>query len=386
MLRGLCALLVFLGFATLVDAAIPEYTVTLVQRDATPLLSSANAIGRGHSVCNATFNPAWVAPSPGAPHGALLIRLNYCPPEMTDGGLNEHISLVRCKDVGCTAVDDVGLDAPSLFGPKAEDPRVLFNPADGYFYNWYYAGGDDTGSFRGRDLPCVGSQCTVVVTRSRAPALPGNVWEPLALLNWHRNGCCMLMPAPGPHYCLFGEGPDPTQLPGVGIASTFDFITYQQESWSGLASGAWLLPEGSDEIKLEAGTHPVRLSSGDWLHFYAAATPGWVEHGNYTAGYLVLSGADPRIVLQRSDHHLLIPQYPFETLCNGTGVLPPDSGGGAQPGGCGTPLNGGYQGERANAIFLCSAAPTDKPDVFRLFFGAGDGSVGSATVAVTMKQ
>ena len=43
------------------------------------------------------------------------------------------------------------------------------------------------------------------------------------------------------------------------------------------ADGRWLLPlgEAQQEIKLEAGTHPQRLSSGDWLHFYAAATPGW---------------------------------------------------------------------------------------------------------------
>ena len=35
------------------------------------------------------------------------------------------------------------------------------------------------------------------------------------------------------------------------------------------------------EIKLEAGAHMVQLESGDLLHFYAAATPGWVANGNY---------------------------------------------------------------------------------------------------------
>ena len=32
----------------------------------------------------------------------------------------------------------------------------------------------------------------------------------------------------------------------------------------------------------------VQLESGDLLHFYAAATPGWVANGNYAAVYIVL--------------------------------------------------------------------------------------------------
>ena len=30
----------------------------------------------------------------------------------------------------------------------------------------------------------------------------------------------------------------------------------------------------------------MQLESGDFLHFYAAATPGWVADGNYTAGFV----------------------------------------------------------------------------------------------------
>jgi hypothetical protein len=52
------------------------------------------------------------------------------------------------------------------------------------------------------------------------------------------------------------------------------------------ADSMWMLPLGANqsEIKLEAGTHMVELSSGHLLTFYAAATPGWVANGNYTVG------------------------------------------------------------------------------------------------------
>jgi hypothetical protein len=59
---------------------------------------------------------------------------------------------------------------------------------------------------------------------------------------------------------------------------------FTQAPWS-VASGVdspvtsdsmYMLPLGKEqeEIKLEAGTHPQLLSTGDWIHFYAAATPG----------------------------------------------------------------------------------------------------------------
>ena len=42
---------------------------------------------------------------------------------------------------------------------------------------------------------------------------------------------------------------------------------------------------GDLEAKLEAGTRPVELSSGDYIHFYAAvACNSFVKRGNYTVG------------------------------------------------------------------------------------------------------
>ena len=111
----------------------------------------------------------------------------------------------------------------------------------------------------------------------------------------------------------------------------------------------------------------VQLESGDLLHFYAAATPGWVNNGNYTAGYIILDKDEPTKIIQRGSGQFLIPTYPFETLCNHKNV--PD------PGTC------KYTGERRNVIFMCSATKIGA-NKFRLFFGGGDGNVGTGVVQV----
>lgn len=81
--------------------------------------------------------------------------------------------------------------------------------------------------------------------------------------------------------------------------------------------------------------------------------------------YIILDRHDPTKIIQRSTEHILIPTYDYETLCNGTAGCP-------------------YHGERKNVIFLCSATPLPgKQDTYRLFFGAGDGNVGTATVQIT---
>ena len=79
--------------------------------------------------------------------------------------------------------------------------------------------------------------------------------------------------------------------------------------------------------------------------------------------YVILDGADPSRIVQRSQAHVLVPTYAYETLCNGAA-------------GC------TYRGERKNVIFACSATPLAAADTFRLFFGGGDGSVGTAVVGV----
>jgi predicted GH43/DUF377 family glycosyl hydrolase len=91
-----------------------------------------------------------------------------------------------------------------------------------------------------------------------------------------------------------------------------------------------------------------------------------VPNGNYTAGYIILDKDDPSKIIQRQSAQWLVPTYDYETLCGGKA-------------GC------GYTGERKNVIFLCSATPmASGKDKFRLYFGGGDGNVGTGVVQVSI--
>ena len=353
-----------------------QYTVTLTSHSSVPVISSANAAGSGQSHCDMAFNPSYIPASPSSPTAGLLVRLccdDTCmghglkPNTLASDGLPaERIGFAPCdlKSGVCSdTLPDFNLD-PST---SAEDPRAfLFGE---FYYNFYYSGSsNDTAG-----PPCEGDQCTVKLAKTRTP-LNASSWEPVALLPWHRNGCCIRKPVGEKSYCVWGEGPDP--LPGLGISYTMDINSgvFVQTPWQAPApshlsnDSMWLLPLGSDqdEIKLEAGSHPVELSTGDWLHFYAAATPGWVENGNYTVGWVVLDKDYPSTIIQRSVEHIMVPTFQYETLCNGTTPCP-------------------YVGERARVIFMCSADRI-ATDEFRLFFGGGDGNVGTAVVTVAVDR
>ena len=365
-----------------------HYTVSVESHAALPVLSSANAAGAGHSDC-LVFNPSIVEANP--PHfnrSGLLVR-ECCGKECYGHGRrrlqargplpqqqpplpgpSERISWADCDLLAGTCSD---VDQSFVLDPAAasEDPRALF--FEGYYYLFYY-GAVPKGA---KEAPCSGDQCTVQLSRTKTP-LDAASWAPIAMLPWHRNGCCHVRPKGEVSTCMWGEGPGP--FPGLGISTTTDFASgnFTQVKWDNASSatpspvdeatgGMWLLPLGAAkaEIKLEAGTHMHPLSTGDLLTFYAAATPGWVAHGNYTVGWLVLDGRNPTRILQRSEEHVLIPTTEYETLCDGAADCR-------------------YHGERKNVIFASSAMPTaTKKDEFRLYFGGGDGNVGTAVVQVT---
>jgi len=169
----------------------------------------------------------------------------------------------------------------------------------------------------------------VQLSRTKTP-LDASSYEYVTTLPWHRNGCCWIRPKGEKSYCMWGEGPSP--FLGLGISTTEDISTgeFTQVRWSLrsdvknsssplTSDGKWLLPLGAsqNEIKLEAGTHFHKLEDENLLTFYAAATPGWVAHGNYTVGWLIVDGKDPSRILQRSVKHVLVPTYDYETLCPG---------------------------------------------------------------------
>jgi len=232
---------------------------------------------------------------------------------------------------------------------------VFYNEEDRQWYLYYYANGTN--------------QSTVYLRRSPTPLDPTS-WELLAsALPWHRNGCAFRA-ANGTLYVIYGEtynGVYPGHyLPGIGLATSSDWATYTTVTptlLNAVASG----PE--PEVCLEAGTPPVLLSTGDWLHLYAAGTPGWGPWGpgegggSYVAGWVVLSGRDPSVIVGRGVTHPLAPTLDFEV---GT--------------------NPRYPVFRNNTLFVTSLVPAVGlgVDVFRAFYGAADANVGTAIVRVSV--
>ena len=403
----------------------PKYKVELIERPSTPVLSSANVAGHGASPCRLTLNPSYVDVRGENKIGGILVRTDGC--DATNG----RLSFAEC-DVMTGVCGDLNSSYQYPADQGVEDPRVLWDPHTEYFYNFAYGTDRAQGSADG----CTAAWCSVVLARTKTPIVASS-WEHVrnGTYPWHRNGCCLMAPVGEKSYCIFGESGAEGPGSGIGIAFTTNISTgeFVRTNWtSGVPGdggvGPWMTPlgEAADEIKLEAGTHWVTLSTGDHVHFYAAATPGWVANGNYTAGYIVLDKDEPTKIIQRHSGQWLVPENDFETLCDtspvqccggdsptlcafdGPTVGPQNTGFCTEAGGrrgpacncttCDDPLECGsvslateeqpaaapckYQGERKNVIFLCSATAIGG-DRFRLFWGGGDGNVGTGVVHVT---
>ena len=393
----------------------PKYKVELVERPSTPVLSFANAAGYGASPCPVTFNPSYVEVAGENKVGGIIVRTDGC------NATNGRLSFAEC-DVMTGVCGDLNASYQYPADQGLEDPRVVWDPHTEFFYNFAWTA-------------CTEPWCSVVLARTKTPIVASS-WEhvPGGTYPWHRNGCCLMQAVGEKSYCIFGESGAEGLGSGIGIAYTTNISAgdFVQTNWtSGVPGdggiGPWMTPlgEAAEEIKLEAGAHWVTLSTGDHVHFYAAATPGWVPNGNYTAGFIILDKDEPTKIIQRHSGQWLVPEHDFETLCDkspvhccggdsptlcsfdGPAVGPQNTGFCTEAGGkkgpacncttCDDPLKCGsvslaapavetscrYRGERKNVIFLCSATAIGG-DRFRLFWGGGDGNVGTGVVQVTV--
>ena len=236
-------------------AATPFYTVAVSDKGAVPAMSIKKAVGQGFGPCTCIFNPAYFQASlgPGLTSDIIVARVSGCTPDF--GGAADHLLYAECAADGtCGDLQPLAFNGTDSFGPGAEDPRVFVYNGEWYLYYYTPGPGQQTVSLRKTATPLVPSSWTLVA----------------ANLNWHRNGCVIIDPYKnGTHLVIWGE----TSAIGIGISSTTDFATYDT------LNVTWMEPNGPNstapEVVLEAATPPVRLSTGDYLHIYAAGTPGW---------------------------------------------------------------------------------------------------------------
>jgi len=339
MLRALALAAALAGAA----AAAPVYTVVVSDKGAVPAMSIKKAVGQGYGPCECIFNPAYLDSSigPGLSSDIIIVRASGCSPAF--GGATDHLLYAACDKTGaCGDLQPLAFDGSDSFGPGAEDPRVFLYA--GFWYLYYY-------------YPGVG-QRTVALRKTQTPLVPGS-WQLVAsALPWHRNGCAIIDPyGNGTHLVIWGE----TSAIGIGVSSTTDFVTYTN------VSTTWLEPNGpanptAPEVVLEAATPPVKLSTGDYLHIYAAGTPGWVANGNYTGGFVILDGADPTRIVQRGATHVFMPTMDYE-IGMGTGIWPV---------------------QRNRTLFVTALIPVaGEVDTFRAWWGAADANIATGIVTVT---
>jgi len=317
------------------------YNVTVSNKGAIPSLSLKRS-SPGNSPCTCTFNPSFLEPQPGNPGlnaSILILRASGCPANY--GGNEDHLMFAYCdKNGNCGDLQPLVFP----FEASAEDPRAFYYPTDGKWYLYYFANGP--------------GQNTVYLRRSATPLDP-NSWElVVSQLPWHRNGCVILRDD-GNHYVIYGEsgGPSKGPLPGIAIAQTRNFVNYT------VLNATWLEPYGANgtqsEIVLEAASNVVQLSTGDYLHIYAAGTNGWVANGNYTGAAIILDKDDPTKILQRTNH-IFLPTMDYEI---GDGIWPV---------------------QRNRTLFVTSLIPVEgETDTFRVYYGAADANVATAILTVT---
>ena len=180
----------------------PKYKVVLTEHSATPALSSANAKGHGASPCPTTFNPSYVEVAGKNKVGGIIVRTDNC------NATNGSMSFAQC-DVQTGVCGDLNASYQYPQSQGTEDPRIIFNKFDNFFYNFAY--GENSEQSKADGCPTSGAPgapgaCTVVLSRTQTPTVPSS-WEhvPGGTYPWHRNGCCHMKPTGQKTYCIFGE-------------------------------------------------------------------------------------------------------------------------------------------------------------------------------------
>lgn len=138
---------------------------------------------------------------------------------------------------------------------------------------------------------------------------------------------------------------------------SFQYIPSNLTSWPNQGD-LWLQTRSGqfDSEGVEAGPPPLPLSDGNYLFFYNS----WNSSGAYHPAFVILDGQNPGNILQRATEPLLTP----DGLPWAMGVSP-------------------YTCNVDNVVFL-EAAYSVGPDIFRVYFGGSDATIGTALFKVSI--
>jgi predicted GH43/DUF377 family glycosyl hydrolase len=232
------------------------YSVTLTQRDSQPLLSY---LVQNNSKYKQVFNPTWMPASTAtANRKGLIIRTQDCDykPEacVFCGGSAQKASLLTFSELKDGSFTPITADSivftPSSFADSwgTEDPRMVLNTADGYYYMTYTAYN--------------GSSILMSLARSRNPT-DRNGWERLGPIfpNYQNSKSgAILLRSQSQHYLFWGDS-------DIRVTRSSNL-----SKWDSIGD-IFLSPRADhfDSRLVESGPPPLLLSTGDYLFFYNSA-------------------------------------------------------------------------------------------------------------------
>lgn len=344
----------------LVCCSAAAYDVTVSTFEGEPVLAHKFHDKPWNSDFQQVFNPSWVA-GPRGEQGLLSRSQNCTPTQPGDcvscQGTGEKASVLTfSRLISGDGTDDhpvfthVGADSV-VFGPHdatddcgTEDPRIVFDVSSGLFW-MYYTCFNSGKTSQEKITMCVAS--TADPTTSSGWTRHG----PVGLPYDSKSGAVLLREATA-------NDPEPEHLMywGAGVIhlSRSRDLTQWPIGTPFLTNTSWGNPH------VEAGPPPLRLSTGDWLFFHNSWSANFPEPPGYQPAWVILSGDDPTVIVQRASEPLWSP-------------ADADWMTGDAPSWCNVP----------NVAFVEAAHPVAEPDTFRVYFGGADAVVGTAVVKVT---
>ena len=224
---------------------------------------------------------------------------------------------------------------PADYG--TEDPRLTFDPSTSLYHLFYTCYSS-----------AIGPRLCHATTLDPTAPYPG-AWTrhgevfPSAGPGT-KSGALLIRPAP-PHFLIWGAGV-------IHLATSDDLVNFTT------VNDTYITPRGGafDNELVEAGPSPMLLADGNYIFFHNSDNS---THACYNADWSVISGADPRVVLQRAPAPLISPTQAWEL--------------GTAPAECNVPC----------VVFLEAAFPVlGQPNEFDVWYGGSDAVIGTARVKI----
>eukprot|EP00039_Didymoeca_costata_P013366 m.202389 g.202389 ORF g.202389 m.202389 type:complete len:357 (-) comp15751_c0_seq3:2331-3401(-) len=344
---------------TIVGAADDvKYTAKVLKIDNNPVVSFID----GTSDFRQVFNPSWIVGNPGTSGlSGLLIRTQDCGGCGTNYTFSGHTNgcttrpcCCRCQNASVMTFaklmnnDNSSSTTPVfekitkdsiVFGPESEidergteDPRVAFDPRTQTYYMFYTCLHATKG----------GSLC--LATTKNPTIKEGWTRHGEAFPGKHKSGALLIRDEP-PHFLISGAGQ-------IFIAESDNLLNWtlgepfiNQTKWG--------------NPKVEAGPPPLKLTNGHYVFFHNSWNGSDSPPPGYEPTFVILDGQDPKRIIAAGDQPLWHSvDHPWTA--------------GVHPYTCNVP----------QVSFLEAVHTTDKPNVFRMYFGGSDAVVGSALVEI----